>query len=46
MNPVDGGEHVLAPATRGQFRMAAISGHQRVYERATAAAEDAGSAVA
>lgn len=46
VNPVDGGEHVLEPTTRGPFRLAAITGHQRVYERAVVAAEDAGSAVA
>ncbi len=36
VNPVDGGEHPIAPSTRSPFRLAAISGHQRVYERSAA----------
>jgi hydroxymethylglutaryl-CoA synthase len=44
VNPVDGGEHPIAPSTRSPFRLAAITGHQRVYERVAAAV--AGSAVA
>jgi hydroxymethylglutaryl-CoA synthase len=37
VNPVDGGDHTIAPVTRNPFRMSAITGHQRVYERTAAA---------
>lgn len=37
VNPVDGGEHAIERVTRGPFRLAAISGHQRIYERSAAA---------
>lgn len=37
VNPVDGGEHPIEPTTRSPFRLTAISGHQRVYERTAAA---------
>lgn len=35
VNPVDGGEHPIDVYTRSPFRLAAISGHQRIYERVT-----------
>ena len=38
VNPVDGGAHDVDHVTRGPFRLSAITGHQRVYERAEAAA--------
>jgi hydroxymethylglutaryl-CoA synthase len=38
VNPVDGGDHDVEHVTRGPFRMSAITGHQRVYERAEAVA--------
>jgi hydroxymethylglutaryl-CoA synthase len=38
VNPVDGGDHDVEHVTRGPFRMSAITGHQRVYERAEVAA--------
>jgi len=38
VNPVDGGDHDVERLTRGPFRLAAITGHQRVYERTGAAA--------
>jgi hydroxymethylglutaryl-CoA synthase len=38
VNPVDGGDHDVDRVTRGPFRLSAITGHQRVYERAEAAA--------
>jgi hydroxymethylglutaryl-CoA synthase len=37
VNPVDGGDHTIAPTTRNPFRLSAITGHQRVYERSAAA---------
>jgi hydroxymethylglutaryl-CoA synthase len=37
VNPVDGGDHTIAPTTRNPFRLIAITGHQRVYERSAAA---------
>jgi len=37
VNPVDGGEHRIEATTRSPFRLAEISGHQRVYERSAAA---------
>jgi hydroxymethylglutaryl-CoA synthase len=37
VNPVDGGEHPIEATTRSPFRLAGISGHQRVYERTAAA---------
>jgi hydroxymethylglutaryl-CoA synthase len=33
VNPVDGGDHEVEHITRGPFRLSAITGHQRVYER-------------
>jgi hydroxymethylglutaryl-CoA synthase len=33
VNPVDGGDHPIEQISRGPFRLAAITGHQRVYER-------------
>jgi hydroxymethylglutaryl-CoA synthase len=38
VNPVDGGDHDVEHVTRGPFRLSAITGHQRVYERSEAAA--------
>lgn len=38
VNPVDGGDHAVDHVTRGPFRLTAITGHQRVYERSEAAA--------
>jgi hydroxymethylglutaryl-CoA synthase len=38
VNPVDGGDHAVDHVTRGPFRLSAITGHQRVYERSEAAA--------
>lgn len=37
VNPVDGGDHAIEHVTRNPFRLAAISGHQRLYERSEAA---------
>lgn len=37
VNPVDGGDHEVEHVTRGPFRLAAITGHQRVYTRTAAA---------
>lgn len=38
VNPVDGGDHEVPAETRNPFRLAAITGHQRLYERSEAAA--------
>jgi hydroxymethylglutaryl-CoA synthase len=37
VNPVDGGDHHVDQVTRGPFRLAAITGHQRLYERSAVA---------
>ncbi len=39
VSPVDGGDHPVEAVTRGPFRLAAVTGHQRVYARTAAAGE-------
>ncbi|WP_448059868.1 hydroxymethylglutaryl-CoA synthase [Cellulomonas hominis] len=39
-NPTDGGDHPVPAQTSGPFRLAAITGHQRVYERTAQSAVD------